>query len=97
MSLKITDVKPGDVIRYFGESVQSGPWYCLICQTYNNKLTYLWISGNSREELHKQEAFRWSDIDMGTPLEAMLLHSTKVAYIDNTILINTLKGLDKNK
>lgn len=86
MSLKIEDIKPGDILLYDGD------WYALIVQQSNYKKSYLWISGDSREERFIEEAYRLPELK-AISLNDLLSRSIKVTHLSNKILIEELKKI----
>lgn len=92
MTLKIEDIKPGDILCY------NDDWYILVIQTpsLERTLDYVWISGNSDEKLWEKEAFRLASRLLRTTLKFpdMLNSCRKITHLNNKILIEELKKID---
>lgn len=90
MALKLTDVKPGDILRWRDR------WYVLITQDYNGGLTrmkYVWISGNASPRFYEKEGFRDGNEDIFS-METMLQDANFLTHIDVGTLISELKKLE---
>ena len=87
MSIKIEDVKPGDILFYRSQ------WYILIVQTDTRELDYVWISGNSRPNAFKAEAYRLRSKEYGSHLKIVIADSVKIAHLDVHTFIGELEKL----
>lgn len=85
MSLKIEDVKPGDIVCYSNE------WYCLITRKIGGAIDFLWLSGNSRPDKFNDESFRLSSDVIN--INDLLERSIKLTRLDIHILIGELEKL----
>ena len=94
MSLKIEDIKPGDILCYNNE------WYILVVQDHKGtpaqNLDYVWISGNSHESMYESAAWRKRTENTYKTLSfpGMLKQCNKVTHLSNKILIGELKKID---
>lgn len=90
MSLKIEDIKPGDILFYRSQ------WYILIVLTDTRELDYVWISGNSRPDAFDAEAYRLRSKEYGASVKSVIDHSVKIAHLDVHTFIGELEKLNND-
>lgn len=87
MSLKIEDLKPGDILKY-------SDWYAMIIQHSrgdNAQLDFLWISGNSNPAYYDTESFRLPSDFIG--IKEICNKGKKLTHLDVHTLIQELDKL----